>query len=201
MGGRGRIILSTLIGLSSAAAQAGADWLCTEESSQVRDGAILSCGVALGRDENEARAKSFDNAKSEFERVCTASDACRGRLFSLEPKRTSCSPEPGGYKCYRLLTFTIKEPDRSTASEPDAGQATAPTLPRLRRAMSKNGVLEALGPAQTSETSDYVPGRSYLRYRGAPCLVENSECSVTFDKDTVTDYENFKPAIAIDRRD
>ena len=82
-------------------------WLCTEESSQLINGTIQACGVASGRDENEARSRAFDNAKAEFDKVCNASDSCRGHIIDADPKRTTCEPQKEGFKCYRAVEFQI----------------------------------------------------------------------------------------------
>lgn len=92
---------------SSCISQAKEQWLCTEESSQIRNGIILACGVGGGSDENEARAAAFENSKAEFKRVCLSSDTCSNHEISVEPKRTSCEGKENSYKCYRLVAFII----------------------------------------------------------------------------------------------
>lgn len=86
---------------------AAENWLCTTESSQARGNQVFSCGIGYGRDEDAARTKAFESAKSEFNRLCEISSNCRGRTVSVDPKRTTCDGENGKYKCYRLIVFTI----------------------------------------------------------------------------------------------
>ena len=203
--------------LQRAQASGKDEWLCTEEASQVQDDAILSCGVATGVDENAARSQAFDNASAEFHRLCDLSETCKGRKFSVEPNRTSCSEQRSGFKCYRLLTFNLVEskpdeaarapatlmvPERSeVASDAPGLTANAKSAARLRRNMEKKDLLTTLGPPNAEMESEYAPDRSYLYFKGALCLVENSECTVTIEKNAVIDYRNFKPAIAEELRE
>jgi len=86
------------------------DWLCTEASSQRSGNVVRSCGIGLGNDENAARRDAFDNAKTEFSALCGASADCDGHAVNVYPERTNCTPQGGGgFKCYRLLVFTITE--------------------------------------------------------------------------------------------
>ena len=114
-GGRGSLdgrnltqlfVFTTVFAASSVAPAEG--WLCTEAASQRSGDVIRSCGVGYGSDENGARRDAFDNARTEFSALCDVSDDCRGREVSVTPERTSCEPTvEGGYKCYRLLVFTL----------------------------------------------------------------------------------------------
>lgn len=88
---------------------ANADWLCTEEASQRRDNSILACGVAVASNEDQARHQAFNNSQAEFNRVCNASDDCKGHQVKAIPQRTSCTETDEGYRCYRLVEFTIEE--------------------------------------------------------------------------------------------
>lgn len=84
------------------------DWVCVQEASQVVSSTyVLACGVGEGRDEGLARINAFKSAQAEFDLVCGASTGCRGRAVSVEPKRTTCEQSPEGWKCYRMLSFTI----------------------------------------------------------------------------------------------
>lgn len=80
------------------------DWLCTEESSERRNGAILSCGIGLEHTESRARAAAFHDAKDEFNRVCAGME-CKHTVAN--PLRTQCFPIKNGYKCYRLISFSV----------------------------------------------------------------------------------------------
>lgn len=145
------------------------DWLCTEEASQRTGSLIRACGIGQGADENEARLKAFDAAKTEFGKVCEASDDCKGHQVSVEPARTACEKTPAGVKCYRLIVFTIGEAGGSPAqtmpgvvvhsidgvpvtSSPDKAETFAPftygqiaKLPKIRKGMTKAALLKAVG--------------------------------------------------------
>lgn len=84
-------------------------WLCTSESSQVHGGSVFSCGIGVGKDEGEARAKAFGAAQSEFYHICGASTNCKGHAVIVEPRRTTCETANSGYKCYRLVVFTVSD--------------------------------------------------------------------------------------------
>lgn len=135
-------ILLFLLMTSSTLASAKDEWLCTEESSQIQNGTLLACGVGLGKDENEARSKAFENARAEFIRVCDASDDCKEHKVTVEPKRTTCErSSKESYKCYRLLAFTIsadlamtREPIPSSKSESknsEADQSATPVIEKI----------------------------------------------------------------------
>lgn len=193
------IVTSSLALLAAERSFAKDDWLCTQESSQRRGGLVLACGVARSRDEADARARAFDNAQAEFRRVCDASDDCRGRASTLEPKRTSCSREASGeFACYRLLQVSLdRSPDGPSVSKPTTGRAPSQSdRPRLKQNMSKADVLSLLGSPSGEVASEYEADRAFLYFRGPACLVEQSECSVTLERDAVVDYRNFKPAFA-----
>lgn len=119
------------------AAQAD-DWLCKEESSQLVESVLQACGIGDGKDENEARAKAFEHARDEFLRVCAASDTCKDKQVSVEPKRTSCESISNRTRCYRLVAFSIsgetsaarKTSDRSSYKK---DLATASNTKGLRR--------------------------------------------------------------------
>jgi hypothetical protein len=126
-------------------------WLCTEAASQRSGDVIRSCGVGYGSDENAARRDAFDNARIEFGALCDTSDDCRGREVSVTPERTSCEPTAdGGYKCYRLLVFTLgsgksdREPFLPLASEP---LAAPPSPRRVERLLPRAPVAEPEEPA------------------------------------------------------
>ena len=102
------------------------DWLCTEESSQRSGNEVQSCGVGIAATEDQARIKAFDNARIEFNRICQASDDCRGHQVSVKPRRTSCAANDQGIKCYRLLEFTINQ-DRPNPPQVKSTPASSQT--------------------------------------------------------------------------
>lgn len=90
-------------------------WLCTSQASQLRGNQVLSCGVGIGKDENEARSRAFDHAQAEFNRLCSASTTCGHQAYLIDPKRTTCGSNSYGWKCYRLLAYTL---DKTVQAKP-----------------------------------------------------------------------------------
>ena len=106
-----KILLLTLmatVDLLSTAAWTADDWLCKEASSQRRGNTIHACGIGLGADENAAHLTAFDNAEKEFLKVCSASADCSGHAANADPGRTTCERVPSGFKCYRMVVFSIQ---------------------------------------------------------------------------------------------
>jgi hypothetical protein len=83
------------------------NWYCKEVASERSGNIIHSCGIGTGQDENEARSTAFDNAKTEFKKICNLSSDCKNHMISVNPERTTCDKIETGYKCHRLLTFSI----------------------------------------------------------------------------------------------
>lgn len=100
-------ILSLILTVSMA--HAAESWLCTSESSQVIGDQVRACGVGHGPDEDAARASALTSAKAEFQGLCNASSDCPSRAVTVEPKRTTCEQSGKGWKCFRLLVFTMGE--------------------------------------------------------------------------------------------
>lgn len=69
-----KIYLILLFPIYAVAAE---QWICVEASSQKQGKVISACGIGMGKNENEARLNAFDNAKTEFQRVCLSSDDCK----------------------------------------------------------------------------------------------------------------------------
>jgi hypothetical protein len=205
------LLLLFLLWLPSRVFAAEAQWLCTEESSQRQGNVVLSCGVALGDEENEARSKAFDNARAEFKKVCDASFDCRGHETTVTPKRTSCDEIAGKtaqietkYRCYRLLAFTIGKPIGSAAvpvlyDNPDNFQTFSYSqisrLPKIRPGMSKADVVGLFG---APENVDHVNlDRQIFFYKGKMCSdhfkngYRSGTCGVIFDNSSVSGIENF----------
>lgn len=122
------MILSLFISIAGAKES----WFCTQESSKIIGNQVYACGVALALDEGAARAYASTNAKNEFDFICSMSSDCRGREFSVTPKRTTCAPDSGGVKCHRLLVFTLAD-----ASVPKKQMITLPA--NYGTATGKNG--------------------------------------------------------------
>lgn len=119
------------------------DWFCTEVASQRSGGEVRSCGVGTGADENAARRAAFDNAKAEFSALCQASADCRGKAVNVTPERTSCEDEGDGFKCYRLLVFSITEDDAIGEALNEMPGNDAPPAPVVaaRRAVAAERLL------------------------------------------------------------
>ncbi len=193
-------ILLFLVLMISETSLAKDDWLCTEEASQIQNGSVLACGVAEGKDENEARSKAFENAKAEFSRVCQASDTCNQKQVSVEPKRTSCESNQKRYKCYRLIIFTIgsEKSKKNNVSinlkeTPDPFQSfiyqNTLELPKIRKGMTKKDLLLAFGaPESIREQGEQIG----YDYRGKMCVFDTM-CSVHLEDDKVIYYDKFKP--------
>lgn len=112
-----KLSLLALILLSGLAHAAPTEWLCTEEASQREGSVIKACGVGLGTTEAAARIAAFDRAKQEFMAVCNASFDCVGQGFTAHPKRTTCEQSGNGFKCYRLVSFTIESAEAPTVQQ------------------------------------------------------------------------------------
>ena len=185
-------LILIFIFISATTVYAKEDWLCVQESSQIQNGTILACGIGEGKDEDAARAKAFDSAKAEFNRLCGASDACNGRRVTVEPQRTTCEQNIGGYKCYRLLVFSLGaqkniKSSRSVASfnsnvvdtplprlkgTPDAFKPFVyePKLPHLFKGMKKKDLLAVFGaPRSISDDFDDRLAKDYT-YEGKMCV-------------------------------
>jgi hypothetical protein len=129
-------------------ASAKEEWLCTEEASQIQDGAVLACGIGEGSDENGARVKAFENARAEFIRVCDLSDNCKGYQVNVEPKRTSCEGLSKGYKCYRLLAFTI---DSTKMQTPEQNRSHSQQHAQSKSEPNKSSKIEHIVLQETNE--------------------------------------------------
>ena len=86
----------------------GDDWVCKSQAA-VRKGhdSVLVCGVAVSKNEAEARLTAYSNALKEFKMTCDASSWCKGKGTSLSPERTDCRTQGGLTKCYRAVLVTV----------------------------------------------------------------------------------------------
>jgi hypothetical protein len=106
--------ITFIFALFALSSFAGPNWYCTEVASERSGDLIRACGVGEGRDENEARARAFENAKKEFANICRASDDCKTKKVSVNPQRSECSLEANGrFKCRRLIEVIVSEEDRA----------------------------------------------------------------------------------------
>jgi len=83
------------------------DWLCTEESSERRNDTILACGIGIAHTESLARKAAFMEALAEFDLICRVDSSCDETHSVPNPLRTQCIQVGGGYKCYRLVSFSV----------------------------------------------------------------------------------------------
>jgi hypothetical protein len=190
--------------------QASDSWLCTEESSQRRDDVISSCGIGVASDENQARAKAFDNAKAEFDRICNPSADCKDHEITIEPKRTSCmKTKTGKVKCYRLVAFTVgnakvaptPSPEaKNTKTEligptaaPETGVETRRFVGKMRKGLTKTEVLHFFGkPDDVTEESDGLVMR-YENWSFCKRQEISQNCYVHIDRhDLVSRFLEFR---------
>jgi len=160
-------VLMIIVLIITSRSLAKEDWLCTQESSLMEDSNILACGVASGKDENEARSKAFDNAKLEFDKLCAISNRCNRKQVNVVPKRTTCDRTLMGYKCYRLLVFNIQDKAHTRAPvaiEKIVNDEFTPFVyqenenPRLHKGMTKQQLLFTFGaPESVTRGSYYEP--------------------------------------------
>jgi hypothetical protein len=86
------------------------EWFCMDESSEKIDNVVRVCGLGESQEEGPARIKAFKNAWEEFYQLCKSSTDCAGHHFNSKPLRTECDETDRGYKCYRMIEFTIIQP-------------------------------------------------------------------------------------------
>lgn len=84
-------------------------WFCTDEASARTGNIVKVCGIGEAKEEGPARIKAFENARQELYQICTTSSDCVDHYLVSAPLRTECKKEDGGYKCYRMVEFTIGE--------------------------------------------------------------------------------------------
>jgi hypothetical protein len=119
------LILLTLIPSTTYSS----DWYCkTVASEWVESGKTLSaCGVGYGDNENDARLNAFENAKKEFNSVCSKETSCAGRVVNIDPQRGDCNKENDKFTCHRLFHFYITDEFR-TPEETPIVVAPGPTI-------------------------------------------------------------------------
>ena len=193
----GKIFFYLSLLLTGELSQASDSWLCTEASSLRTGNQVRTCGIGSGKSEAEARDAAFTQAKTEFDRICSASDDCRGYKVNLEPGRTTCNSTGGQIQCHRLLVFHIQE-DKLSKEELAARTPTPavemPKGPRIEKGMKKSEILAMLGePSQVLDA-----GNNFLifTYRGQPDFCQHPSlepCTVTFKNNKVEFYYNFNP--------
>lgn len=188
------------------ATSAQAEWLCTQESSQRFGSDISACGIGEAKLESEARALALENAKAEFQRLCLASDDCRGHKVTLDPRRTDCKPTAAGVKCYRLVRFSIAnelsesgplalaEPKKILApSRPARKNAKKNSFEPIRKGMTKSALIESFGVPHSIDDLGVIGSQRFNRmnFQGKYCVYFS--CSATVGAKWVTDYSGFKP--------
>lgn len=180
-----KLILIAVMNLTSDA-HAGDDWLCTTQASQRRSNAILACGVAIAKDEPEARAKAFQAAMEEFHRVCDSSVDCVGHEIQIMPQRTECEASGSGEKCYRLLAvyighnYTPVKRIKTVVAQVEVQikreVAQVTKVFKLKRGVSKAAVLAAFGPPYDVVQYD----DETLFYNNRLCRPIAGNCYVSF---------------------
>ena len=169
-------------------------WVCTTESSQRIGNTVHACGVANGKDENEARALAFDNAKLEFFKICDSSADCRGHELKVDPARTTCEAIDSGFKCFRMVSFAISDKIASVIEEhlPTWEEAiAAQPVQKIKRGMTIKQVVTILGEPSQVMADDMGLNAISLIYNDRP-FCEKSFCQVTFMNKRVIDWNYFK---------
>ena len=171
-------------------------WLCTEEASQRRGNSIYSCGIGEAGDEAEARLRALDSAKTEFSRLCEASDDCRGHKIDVEPGRTTC--ESGErYKCYRLVIFKIGGRGIASVVSRFVREKSARVFAKIKVGMRKTEVLKRFGAPQEAGPDVFSP--LTFTYNDSMCVQVRGVsvpgfCFVSFDTHgRVTSYTGVSP--------
>lgn len=181
---------------STLADASDGNWLCKEESSEVRGDVMLVCGVGEARDESFARAKAFDSAIAEYDKFCSVSDFCTsGRKVAVEPKRTSCESDgrEEGYKCYRLIVFH-RSPNLGDEGREYNREVLAKPRPLINIGMTKSELINEFGTPSGVEYGRELLGDEYLQlfYKGDFCTYQYMNCYVILKADKVDRFENFK---------
>lgn len=174
-------------------ALASEHWLCKEATSLRRGNDIEACGVATNADLSIAKNLAFDNAKSEFNKVCGNSADCYGHQISVNPKRTTCDTFNGAYTCYRLLEFNIGKIKTRLAStfqsyEPEQDAQ----LPKIRRGMAKADVLKIFGAPQSIYVEDIIGNYTQLIYTSDDICQGGMGCGIIIENGIVASYAHIK---------
>lgn len=173
-------LLILILPISSWASE---NWFCTTQSSKIQGSSILACGIGSAATEDEARLKAFDAAKSEFNRICQASDDCIVRAVTIDPMRTTCDKVDGSFQCHRLVSFVLGEANNS--------KPKAALTKKIRKGMSKEDFLAIWGiPSRVSD----IPGSNLksLYYYGNPKCA-NVGCSVYISDGKIDSYSDIDP--------
>ena len=210
-------MISLLVILLSQAQAETPNWYCKEVASERQGNIIHSCGIGTGNDENEARSTAFDNAKIEFKKVCGLSADCKNHLVSVKPERTTCDKVETGFKCHRLLTFSIgpksdekiEDEEKVTVKSkaianykpidniksPDTDEVFKPFVykqiernPQVYIGMPKKELLQKFGAPRTVNNNT---AQFFYEFKGKMCQ-DDQECYVTLQDDYVKNYMDFK---------
>lgn len=174
-----------LILLFLSVAQAGDQWLCTEESSILRGSSIYACGVATSKDEALARAEAYEESYREFSRITGK------QPISVQPQRTSCTRSIEGYKCYRLVVYSIQPEEPIDISLPE-NNPPPPAPAKIYVGMSRKDLFFVLGDPKSYNKVSFT-GVSDARYRGDMCVYASQGCNVFIKNDMVQDIQSVKP--------
>lgn len=184
------VILIMFVGNS---ALAGENWLCKEATSVRRGSDIEACGVATSADLNVAKNMAFDNAKSEFNKICGSSEDCYGRDISVNPKRTTCDTFNGAYTCYRLLEFNIGKVKTQLATTFKAYEPEQDAqLPKIYKGMRKTDVLKIFGAPYSVVVDDIIEHETQLIYTSDIICQGGMGCGIIIKDGKVISYANIK---------
>lgn len=181
------MLILMILSMTAQTANASNDqWLCKEEASQRRSNTVVSCGIGTGGSEDDARAKAFESAKAEFDRVCNASSDCIYHEVKAIPKRTDCSYKDNQYVCYRLVDFTIGQA-KMINGQPI--QATA----KIRVGMTAKQVIAALGSPNRVNNFDLDSSVKMWSFDNKNFCDSQGFCVVDIQNGKVVEYRHFRP--------
>ena len=165
-----------LVLVSSVGAQAD-EWFCTTQTSERLGNEIRVCGVSVRSTEESARSGALKHGKEEFDNLCNMSSDCMNHEVVVTPERTECfkehiryhGREQWGYKCNRLISFTIGELKSGSAQllakgyDRSASNTAESSPPKIYKGMSKKKLFATFGlPDQVMEygpvTYKYIRG-------------------------------------------
>lgn len=141
---------------------------------------IQSCGYGQGADENRAREKAFDAARSEFNKICESSADCKMREVIVMPSRSECEKTETGIECTRAITFIlqkqIREKPITSGEKFDSFVYEESSKPKIGKGMSKSDLLTNYGKPD-SVREEF--GVQVFQYHGELCEQKSNSTLVS----------------------
>ena len=163
------------------------DWRCTDTATERAGNVFKACGVGEDKNEADARVFALQNAKLEFEELCSASDDCADQAITVTPRRTTCLKQGDTYKCYRLIEFSLGEAKKTENAKLNRKKLKE----SLYVGMSNAALFKAIGKPTSS--SNLEASYTYF-YEGEICE-DNKYCSIQVMMDEVTSLDGIKMAL------